>query len=129
MFKFIKDKGNIALDDVAITYGGTGEVLPDYNSLSTGGATTIKVDKLKPGVTDYSFTVTASDGKQLSETSEPVFVKVLAMSGVESVGVDADRNDAPVEYFNLQGVRVSTPVRGSVIIRRQGDRIEKVIIR
>lgn len=129
MFKFIKDKGNIALDDVAITYGGSGEVLPDYNSLSTGGATTIKVDKLKPGVTDYSFTVTASDGKQLSEKSEPVFVKVLAMSGVESVGVDADRNDAPVEYFNLQGVRVSTPVRGSVIIRRQGDRIEKVIIR
>ena len=37
-------------------------------------------------------------------------------------------NDAPVEYFNLQGVRVENPVNG-LFIRRQGNNVSKVVIR
>lgn len=47
-------------------------------------------------------------------------------SGVESAVV-ADRN-APVEYFNLQGVRVEEPSAG-LYIRRQGPKAEKVLLR
>lgn len=47
-------------------------------------------------------------------------------SGVESAVV-ADRN-APVEYFNLQGVRVEEPSAG-LYIRRQGPKVEKVLLR
>jgi len=36
------------------------------------------------------------------------------------------REDAPVEYFNLQGVRVQNPTHG-VFIRRQGESVSKVI--
>ena len=36
--------------------------------------------------------------------------------------------DAPVEYFNLQGVRVAAPEAG-IFIRRQGNKVEKVVIR
>lgn len=47
-------------------------------------------------------------------------------TGVEQVEVN--RNDAPVEYFNLQGVRVDNPESG-LYIRRQGSNIEKTIVK
>ena len=48
------------------------------------------------------------------------------LSGVENVTVENE--DAPVEYFNLQGVRVQNPENG-LFIRRQGNKVSKVIIR
>jgi len=39
--------------------------------------------------------------------------------------IDAD-SDAPVEYFNLQGVRIAYPQAGQILIRRQGDKVEKI---
>lgn len=47
------------------------------------------------------------------------------ISGVE--GVVADDENAPVEYFNLQGVRVAADQPG-IYIRRQGSKVEKVSI-
>ncbi len=49
-----------------------------------------------------------------------------ASSGIE--GVTADEN-APVEYYNLQGIRIADPAQGSVVIRRQGSTITKMIVR
>lgn len=40
--------------------------------------------------------------------------------------VETDNTDAPVEYFNLQGVRVDNPSNG-LFIRRQGTKVTKVI--
>ncbi|MDE6510526.1 MAG: hypothetical protein K2L00_00305, partial [Muribaculaceae bacterium] len=45
-------------------------------------------------------------------------------TGVESFGMA----DAPVEYYNLNGVKVSEPSDG-IYIRRQGAKAEKVVIR
>lgn len=45
-------------------------------------------------------------------------------AGVENIAADAD---APVEYFNLQGVRVAEPANG-IFIRRQGFKATKVIL-
>jgi len=45
-------------------------------------------------------------------------------SGVE--GIIAD-NEAPVEYFNLQGMRVANPGTG-LYIRRQGNEVKKVFM-
>lgn len=36
---------------------------------------------------------------------------------------------APVEYFNLMGVRIAEPQPGQIVIRRQGDRSEKIIFK
>lgn len=51
----------------------------------------------------------------------------------ESAGVDdiiSDSNaDAPVEYFNLQGVRVANPAAGQLVIKRQGSEVTKMIVR
>ena len=48
------------------------------------------------------------------------------VSGVESVTVDAN---APVEFFNLQGVRVDGDLAPGIYIRRQGQSVSKVQIR
>ncbi len=53
-----------------------------------------------------------------------------AIAGVKDITTapaEADA-DAPVEYFNLQGVRVAEPAAG-LYIRRQGNNVSKVVIR
>lgn len=53
-------------------------------------------------------------------------VKDFGMTGVDNVNVE--NADAPVEYYNLSGVKVSNPSNG-IFIRRQGGKAEKVVIR
>lgn len=45
---------------------------------------------------------------------------------LEDIGTDADE---PVEYFNLQGIPVATPEKGSVVIMRRGHKTVKTIVR
>ena len=51
---------------------------------------------------------------------------VDASAGITDIEADTD---APVEYYNLQGVRVSRPEAGSVYIRRQGTTAVKVMVK
>ncbi len=48
-----------------------------------------------------------------------------AGSGVADLTVD---ENAPVEYYNLQGVKVANPENG-IFIRRQGNKIEKIMVK
>ena len=48
-------------------------------------------------------------------------------SGIENVLTEADAN-APVEYFNIQGVRVANPQNG-LYIRRQGNKVDKIYLK
>lgn len=43
--------------------------------------------------------------------------------------IEADEADAPVKYYNLQGVAVSTPAAGQFVIRVKGDKATKMVIR
>lgn len=47
-------------------------------------------------------------------------------TGVETIVSDSE--NAPVEYYNLNGIRVNNPENG-IFIRRQGSNVSKVIIR
>lgn len=44
--------------------------------------------------------------------------------GVENVNASTT---APVEYFNLQGIRIDNPANGQVVIRRQGSEVVKIV--
>lgn len=46
-------------------------------------------------------------------------------NGVDDIIVD---ENAPIEYYNLQGVRVANPENG-IYIRRQGSKVSKVLVR
>lgn len=70
--------------------------------------------------------------KEWSEVSlYPEVCKIsAALAGVENVVADAEFDaNAPVEYFNLQGIRVAAPEAGQLLIKRQGKKAEKVVIR
>lgn len=54
-----------------------------------------------------------------------IYYKGNSESGVGSVIAD---EDAPVEYYNLQGIRVANPERGIYVVR-QGAKVSKRVIR
>lgn len=55
-------------------------------------------------------------------------VELPDTGGVEDVTISNTDSYAPVEYFNLQGVKITSPGTG-IYIRRQGAEVEKVAIR
>lgn len=81
-------------------------------------------DQIKVGdaVTVYGKLVDYNGTKEMN--SGNYIVVINGMSGVENVAAE----NAPVEYFNLQGVRVANPENG-LFIRRQGNTVSKVVIR
>ena len=46
-------------------------------------------------------------------------------TGVSEIAADAN---APIEYYNLQGVRVAEPANG-IYLKRQGSKVEKVLVK
>ncbi len=64
-------------------------------------------------------------GKLVSENVFRIeyFDYVDVTAAVERVDVDAD---APVCYYNLQGLPIQNPAKGSIVIRKQGTRVDKV---
>lgn len=55
-----------------------------------------------------------------------VIRRLLDGGGVEETGVD-DADNAPEEYFNLHGVRVTSITRGIYIVRK-GSKTRKVLV-
>lgn len=124
---FTKNTGNIALDDIVVDTSTDGaKPLADYNAVSTGGATSVRVDKLIAGNSRYSYSVVAvnADNKK-SAASNSVTVDLTA-AGIGDIIADDDA-DSPVEYYNLQGIRVDNPASG-IYIRRQGSKAAKVAL-
>lgn len=70
----------------------------------------------------------------LVDTTTGVILNAIKVNSNEIKGntsaiseIETDNNDAPVEYFNLQGVRVANPSNG-IFIRRQGTDVKKVVL-
>lgn len=55
------------------------------------------------------------------------FIKLYKASGTSAITDIAADENAPVEYFNLQGIRVDNPTSG-LYIKRQGSKVTKVIM-
>ena len=49
------------------------------------------------------------------------------IAGIETVNAAADNTNAPVVYYNLQGMRVNNPAAGNLYIRVQGTDVTKII--
>ncbi|MDE6512042.1 MAG: hypothetical protein K2L00_08130, partial [Muribaculaceae bacterium] len=56
------------------------------------------------------------------------FITVTAASGTTGIEAIANDENAPVEYYNLQGVRVANPENG-LYIKRQGNKAVKVLVK
>jgi len=70
-------------------------------------------------------TISYSDWYKHPEHEGNIIVK--DNTGVNSIEAN-EKADAPVEYYNLQGVRVDNPAKGQLLIRRQGNNVDKIIL-
>ena len=71
----------------------------------------------------YTVTAVDADGKESAHSNSCFY----GSSGVDEIS--ADDVNAPVEYFNLQGVKIDNPTPGSTVIRRQGSTSVKVLVK
>lgn len=65
----------------------------------------------------------------IGECQPAVITYTLDGAGVEDNIVATDNSNAPVEYYNLQGIRINEPAAGSVVIRRQGTEVSKILVK
>lgn len=68
--------------------------------------------------------VTYTPGKK--DASAVKTLQILNSETVTGINATVADSDAPVEYYNLQGVRIAYPLAGQILIRRQGDKVEKI---
>lgn len=59
-----------------------------------------------------------------------MFAKIVFPGVTDAISnVTVSDSDAPVRYYNLQGVELAMPAAGSVVIRVQGDKAVKTIVK
>lgn len=99
-----------------------------YNINVSANGTLIQNLSMPVGNVDARYQVRIMDANQdyMIISSNSPEITVGNPAGIDDIEIDDD--NAPVEYFNLQGVRVDEP-RNGLYIRRQGNVTEKVIIR
>lgn len=84
------------------------------------------VNAIVTGCNDASkFKLTNEGYKLVSDGNGNLVLAQDTSSAVETIEVD--KSDAPVEYYNLQGVKVTNPEKG-IYIMRQGTSVRKVIL-
>ncbi len=108
-------------DEVAVESESWTSSDPEVATVDNDGLVTA----VGEGTATITFTVVDSYGCPHSEYCK---VTVSATSGIE--GIEADGNDAPAEFFNLNGVRVNgDALNPGLYIKRQGGKISKVLVK
>ena len=108
----------------AHTMNATGLVRKIVKKITLAGdATSAVIDGLNPETT-YYYALEGHSNGLATPSSKEISVTTKSTTGVENVAVDTE---TPVEYFNLQGVRVLNPTNG-IFIRRQAGKASKVVL-
>lgn len=101
------------------------------NGRNVGKVNTMTVDGLKPDTEYMAYVVPVSISNKVvfGAPSNTIYVRTLDESA--AIGsIEADDLLAPVEFFNLQGVKVDAEhLAPGVYIRRQGATAKKIVIR
>ena len=89
-----------------------------YEAIPENGIVSID----KPGIISYYAENTEG---QRSEIKTVIFSQSTT-TGIDDVTFDCN---LPVEYYNLQGIRIDNPDNGNVVIARKGNKVKKIVIR
>lgn len=94
-------------------------ILPSFGYFWRGKLDNIK----KKGGYKIRVTMKDSDGNSQEQTIYPAFIIK------EGVGIAEIENEVETEvkYYNLQGNSVKEPQKGSIVIRKIGERVDKII--
>ena len=127
---YVKALGNVAIDDITLVTTRTEQVLPQYNNILTGGATSMRVDQLMAGANRYRFSVTAVHGSEGNyEYSKPITSEEFNLdinTGIAATAAAAEGE----EWYTLQGTPIdANDLLPGIYIRRQGSTVEKKIVK
>ena len=78
---------------------------------------------------NYSIIVLPSSDATQFTFNNTSFVQDIIPASINEIAADIDNSNAPVEYYNLQGIRISEPAAGTIVIRRQGTDIKKILVK
>lgn len=120
--------GNIAISTLGF-YNKSGEGYKNGDFAGGAKSYVYNGEALSAATVPAACSVAANGVNVAYQTVSAEGVKINAdidAAGVEGIVIDS--NDAPVEYFNLQGIRVAEPQTG-VVIRRQGNKVQKVLVK
>lgn len=99
----------------------------EYGALIEDGVMTFPTEE------SLLFSMTGYDGGDWLITDSECLTKIELPEGFSftaGIGnVTADSEDAPAEYYDLRGIRVSTPRAGELYIVRSGSKVTKAIVR
>ena len=117
---FSEDSTEVAVGEPVVTF----DIIPQ----EAEGATMTYIYK------DYSFVGTPYNGQMAALLPNGIVYgfqvlyigDIFDPSGIHDVQLDKN-NNGPVEYYNLQGIRVSEPTKGGIYIRRQGNVSTKIM--
>lgn len=118
------DKNTDKYDSYGILVESISEEQSSYYSGISKSVADVTYDPTYGYPTEVVFKYSYND-EPMQMQSRQVYGDYALYSGVEAPVVD---ENAPVEYYNLQGVRVANPSNG-IYIRRQGTAVSKVMIR
>lgn len=106
--------------------------LPDVNQeygtlyVANNGAIEIPIDDAAMKVIEENRSLVIYGDKGVTITKVEIVRTDNGTTGIENIEI-SDSDDAPVEYYTIQGVRVENPSNG-LYIRRQGNKASKVIL-
>lgn len=79
---------------------------------------------------NYGFrTYAVKNAAPVAVTAAPSIYALLKIDGADDIIKDSDDANAPVEYYDLRGIRIDRPTAGSVVIRRQGSTVTKIVVK
>lgn len=112
------EKGSVAIDDIALTWGGEEMSLPlgEWTERSVGFFSPASVSGLSPDTT-YELTLTATDGNLRSRTSDPVRVTTSEGSGISLIQNNAESGDG--SWYDLLGRPIKMPRKGEIYVQPQ----------
>ena len=85
-------------------------------------------DALALSVIEHPVFVTAVYADGEAAPSEALDINNMTPTGVETVVTDHG-TDAPVEYYDLSGQRITAPASTGIYIRRTGTKVEKIAVK
>lgn len=118
------------VDDLSLAEGGIHAIVDLEGTSDIEGNVNFKIHV--KWVQDASQSIVAREATE--PNSIPIEVEFNGKTATPEVptginDVTVDGADAPVEYFDLQGIRVSNPQAGRMVIRRQGSNVEKILVK
>lgn len=128
LISIVDGKDATCYPNIALYYAGNGIYWGDAQNSSdnfqANGSFAQNGDAMTISYPDLSWLL--GNGQELVYYTDTT-ITFGGTGAIDNVAVD--NNNAPVEYFNLQGVRVNEPVAGQIVIRRQGNEVSKLLVK